>query len=210
MSSSRSANAPTRRAVALDRRAVALGLPLALLGTLAGCSVSPLRGRGRDITGSVAVDPVQTRVAQRVRNGLIEDLGAPREAAANRLSLAVTNRVELFLTDIQNDRETGGTAIVEARYRLLDASGRALAEGSETGRASFDAPLQEFARQRAIRDAENRAAREVAARVRLAIAPVLAGGPAPAVALPGDPAPGGPDPATDAPFPPGPATTVVR
>ena len=142
---------------------------------LAACQASPLRGSAGVPLGVVAVEPVETRVAQRVRNGLIEELGVPEGGETYRLLIDVTNRVDLLLTDIAEDRTTAGAAVVTARYVLSRPDGRPVAEGREQTRASFDAPLQEFARQRAIRDAENRAAREAASRIRLAIAPALAG-----------------------------------
>ena len=162
---------------ALPRRLV-LGALLAGAATLAGCTVSPVYGtrEGAAPLGLVAVAPVETRVAQRVRNALIETLGRPTASEPYVLDLTVTNEVSLFLTDFETDRASAGTAIVTVTFTLEGPDGRQAATGRERARASFDAPLQEFARQRAIRDAENRAAREAAQRVRLAIAPVLSGG----------------------------------
>lgn len=125
--------------------------------------------------GSVLVEPVDERVAQRVRNALIEDLGAPRRSDPLVLSLDVATTIDLSLTDVGVNRTTAGTAIVTTRYRLSDVNGTLLREGRERAAADFDAPQQELARQRAIRDAENRAAREAANQIRLAIAPVVAG-----------------------------------
>ena len=153
------------------------------------------------------IDPVETRVAQRVRNGLIEELGVPRTPSALRLTLDISSSVDLSLTDLGSDRATAGAAVVEARYQLSGTDGLLIAEGRERTRASFDAPRQEFARQRAIRDAENRAAREAATQIRLAIAPAIASNDVPTgsvdaandarpddgpgTASPSDPAPGG-------------------
>ena len=153
---------------------------------VAGCTVAPLYGTSGFVSagqGRVAVDPVTTRVAQQVREQLIRDLGRPDPGAAT-LTLNVTNSVELFLTDFETDRASAGTATVTAAYRLVGADGATVVDGRERARASFDAPLQEFARQRAIRDAEDRAAREAAARIRLAIAPAIAGLPSPGGAAP--------------------------
>lgn len=156
-------------------------LRASLAGTLlalAACTVSPVYGtrEGSAPLGLVSVAPVETRVAQRVRNALIETLGRPTAAEPFTLDIAVTNAVNLFLTDFETDRASAGTATVTVSFTLKGPDGRQVATGRERARASFDAPLQEFARQRATRDAENRAAREAAQRVRLAIAPVLARG----------------------------------
>ena len=155
---------------------------LALAVLLGGCSVAPLYGTdgfgAGTALGRVAVDPASTRVAQQVRERLIRDLGRPDPGAAT-LTLNVTNSVETFLTDFETDRASAGTVTVTVAYQLIAADGATVTSGRERARASFDAPLQEFAKQRAIRDAEDRAAREAAARVRLAIAPAVAGLPSP-------------------------------
>ena len=159
-------------------------LPLALLVVLTGCTVAPLYGTASGVgLGRVSVEEVDTRVAQRVREALIRDLGRPAPGAVS-LVLDVENAVELFLTDFETDRASAGAAIVTVAYRLVGTDGSLIRTGRERARASFEAPLQEFARQRAIRDAEDRAAREAAARVRLALAPALAGLPDPNVAAP--------------------------
>ena len=131
---------------------------------LSGCGFVPLYGdRGAGLErGSVLIEPVSERVAQRVRNALIEDLGAPRRTDPFVLSLDVATTIDLSLTDVGVNRTTAGTAVVTARYRLSDVNGALLSEGRERAAADFDAPQQELARQRAIRDAENRAAREAA------------------------------------------------
>ena len=162
-------------------------IPLLAVLLLAGCTVAPLYGTGGGVgLGRVSVEEVDTRVAQRVREALIRDLGRPAPGAVS-LVLDVDNAVELFLTDFETDRASAGTAIVTVAYRLVGTDGSLIRTGRERARASFEAPLQEFARQRAIRDAEDRAAREAAARLRLALAPTLAGLPAPAVDAPARP-----------------------
>ena len=159
-----------------SRRAALFALVGAALG-LSACTVSPLYGTrpGAVPLGLVSVKEVRTRVAQRVRNALIETLGPPSVAEPFTLTLDVGSRVRFFLTDAETNRTSAGTVTVTAAFSLRAPDGT-VQQGRERARASFDAPLQEFARQRAVRDAEDRAAREAAQRVRLAIAPALAGG----------------------------------
>ena len=150
---------------------------LVLILGIGGCTVEPLYGSasmGGEPLGRVAVEEVNTRVAQRVREQLIRDLGRPAPGAAT-LTIEVDNRIELFLTNFETERASAGTATVTVDFKLIGVDGATIAEGQERARASFDAPLQEFARQRAIRDAEDRAAREAAQRLRLTIAPAIAG-----------------------------------
>ena len=160
----------------LSRR-VLLAATVAATASLGACQVSPLYGTGPSSVplGTVAVAPVTTRVAQQVRNVLIEDLGRPTVVDPFRLTLAVTAGEASFLRSEQLDRPTRGSVTVTVTYTLADGDAT-VAGGTERAEARFDAPIQLFARQRAVRDAENRAARLAAQRVRLAIAPTLARG----------------------------------
>ena len=160
----------------LPRRAL-LAATVVAMASLAACQVAPLYGTGPNATppGTVAVAPVTTRVAQQVRNALIEDLGRPTAKDPFRLTLRVTTNEASFLRSEQLQRPTRGSVTVVAAYTLKDGDA-VIANGTERGSAQFDAPIQLFARQRAVRDAENRAARLAAQRVRLAIAPTLSRG----------------------------------
>ena len=150
---------------------------LASATLLAGCQVAPLYGTGSGAApqGVVAVAPVQTRIAQQVRNALIEQLGRPSAPDPFTLTLQVSTLNSEFLRDPRTNRITRGEVTVTVRYTLADSS-TTIADGTERASAQFDAPIQLFAQQRAVRDAEDRAARVAANRVRLAIAPTLASG----------------------------------
>ena len=73
------------------------------------------------------------------------------------------------------DQPTAGTVIMSASYTLTDAkTGKSVSTGSRSISSSFDKPSQEFASYRAQIDAENRAARELAELLHLALAQDLA------------------------------------
>ena len=75
--------------------------------------------------------------------------------------------------NIQINEENEPTAAIEtvrASYTLVDSNGTVVATGNRQFAASYDVPRQEFAAVRAQLDAENRAARELAELLRLAIA----------------------------------------
>ena len=133
---------------------------------------------------TIAVKPVTTRVGQEVRNHLIFLFnGGKGEPAAPRytLDLAVA-AVSEATANIQVNEENEPTAAIltaAASYRLIDSTGKMVASGKRQFAASYDVPRQEFAAFRAQRDAENRAARELAELLRLAIAQDLARGPPP-------------------------------
>lgn len=181
-----------RRKSASLMRAVALACAGAAMLVAAGCTVTPLYGTG-DGTGvagtpsarlaSVSVGQVNTREAQEVRNHLIFLLngGAGDPASpAYLVELSVTSQTRAgSLVQIGTaDREpTSGEVQMTAAYVLKNAAdGTTVAEGRRIATAAFDRPRQEFAVDRAERDAQNRAARELAEMLRLALATDLAKG----------------------------------
>lgn len=163
-----------------------LGLILALA---AGCTVQPLYESTPDRAdlgapavdlSSIAIEPVSTRYAQEVRNHLIFLLsGGAGEPASPRyaLDLTVTHNTSSSV-QIQSGNEnepTAGTVTMTGAYRLKDtATGSVVATGRRSVSSSFDRPQQEYAVLRAERDAENRAARELAEFLRLAVAQDIA------------------------------------
>jgi LPS-assembly lipoprotein len=66
---------------------------------------------------------------------------------------------------------SAGTVTLIAEYVVSDAAtARPIASGRRQITANYDIPRQEFANVRAERDAENRAARELAELLKLAVA----------------------------------------
>jgi LPS-assembly lipoprotein len=180
----------TSAAPLLRRLAVSALVASAAL-TASACTVRPLYSDAplsaasqvgaREELASIAVKPVNTRYAQQVRNNLIFGLtGGAGEPAnpAYTLDLAVVERIEATMmtqTQTDEDEPTAGTVTLIAAYTLTDVkTRRAVATGRRSISASFDRPRQEFASYRAERDAENRAARELAELLRLAVAQDLA------------------------------------
>lgn len=168
-------------------RAIALSGLIAAAAVLSACTARPLYSNAPLSAGSqvgaatelasIDVKPVSTRYAQQVRNNLIFALsgGAGQPATpAYSLTLDVTERLSsaaLVQTTRNEDVPTAGTVTLSAGYTLVDtATGNTVAVGKRSIASSFDRPLQEFAAYRAQRDAENRAARELAELLRLAIA----------------------------------------
>jgi LPS-assembly lipoprotein len=186
-SSERGRRARTGR---LDVRAILLAAGLAVA---AGCTVQPLYSTSpistSSVTGSIGAElstieikPVTTRVGQQVRNQLIflfnRGNGQPADPRYS-LTLAVASISE-STANIQINKQNEPTASILtaiATYRLIDASGTLFSSGRQQFVASYDVPRQEFAAYRAKIDAEDRAARELAELIRLAVAQDLARGP---------------------------------
>ena len=175
------------------RRALTAIMLVAGLAGVAGCTVRPLYSDAALETGSlsggetmksalasVAVKPASNRVELEVRNHLIFLLGgdgsmpaAPRYMVEQNV-ISATAGSALVQRTVESE-PTARQVMVTAAYRLTEIeTGKIIGSGRPSITASFDVPQQEFAALRAERDAQNRAAREVAELLRHSIARDLA------------------------------------
>ncbi len=123
---------------------------------------------------SVSVKPATTRPAQQVRNHLIFLFNGGKGEPASPvyqldLNITVRNEPSAIIQIADEDQPTAGTITMISNYRLAKAGGE-VARGTRQVAAQYDVPRQEFAHLRAERDAEDRAARELAELLRLAVA----------------------------------------
>ncbi len=167
------------------KSAVAISILLALGAS--GCQVRPLysdvspNASGLSAPAalkSVAVVEATTRYGQEVRNQMIFLIGQGAGESASpaySLDLGVTEQV-ISTANVQIDagrtgQPAAGGVVLTSLYVLKDnATSAVKSTGKRTVTASFDRPTQQFASLRAQRDAENRAARELAELVYLAVA----------------------------------------
>lgn len=168
------------------RGSLSAAFGLALLcasGLLAGCTVGPLYGNAYSPTsiasrvGNIGIKPVSTRQAQQVRNHLIFMFSGGQGNPANpaySMDLVVSSSSSAAATIQQGTTEQSPTSSLlnmTALYTVRDvATGRVVTRGRRQVSSPYDVPRQEFAALRALRDAEDRAARELAEQVRLAVA----------------------------------------
>ncbi len=153
---------------------------IAILGVVTGCQVRPLYSTPAGTEGklaSVAISKADDRVEQRVRNELIflfSGGAGETQRALYHLELNVAVRKVGVLLDVRDDIPRAGRIVVSADYNLVQTdSGGTLASGKRSTVALVDYPVQEFAKLRAVRDAENRAARELAELIRADVASAL-------------------------------------
>ncbi len=157
-------------------RAACLAVSLAV----SGCTWQPLYSSGHagpalaeSPLAQVSVGPVESRQAQQVRNHLIFLLQGGRDQADTRyrLQLRITNTGNEFAA-VEGIRDfTAGSITITASYDLVDSTTNTrVSGGTRFATATYDRTSQSFANSRAARDAENRAARELAEQLRLAIA----------------------------------------
>ncbi|OLP60396.1 hypothetical protein BJF93_15750 [Xaviernesmea oryzae] len=175
-------------------RLAVTALSLASLALVSSCQVRPLYADGPSGVSSVAlasigIAPAPDRVTQQVRNRLIFLLAGGMGEAANpqyKLAMSVGNKTEGVLYDQRDSRDTNsdmataGRVVVTADFNLTRVSdGKTIASGKRSAVALVDFSVQEFSKLRAIRDGQDRAAREVAETIRADLAAALAREPAP-------------------------------
>jgi LPS-assembly lipoprotein len=125
----------------------------------------------------IVVAPVDTRVAQELRNRLLFDLsGAPPSPPRYRLDMTVlTSELALGVTPVQTSPAYSVT--VTATYVVTAlATGQIAYRATTRQSASYDRGNQAFANERAKLDAETRAAILAADDIHLALAAAAAAG----------------------------------
>ncbi|MBB5754117.1 LPS assembly lipoprotein LptE [Prosthecomicrobium pneumaticum] len=167
-------------------RRIVAGAAAALLALgLAGCTVTPVFMAGSTEIGArpgvsaelaaISIASVSGRVAQQVRNDLIFAFtgGGDEADPLYDLSLQVTSS-ETRLGFDRDESSPAYSVTVTAVYELTEIkTGRSVTRGTSRGVASYDRSNQQFANERALIDAQDRASQLIAEDMRLRIAAVL-------------------------------------
>ncbi|ANL30101.1 lipopolysccharide assembly LptE family protein [Rhizobium phaseoli] len=161
-------------------RHAGIAMILAASASLSACQVRPLYSESSGVTeklSSVGFSDASGRVEQQVRNRLIFLASRGAGEAANpqyHVELRATSSVADTLLRQSGDTSRAGRVTVTVTYTLSAvADGRVIKAGSRQTTALVDFSEQEFAKQRAIRDAENRAADQTAEFVGADLAAAL-------------------------------------
>jgi LPS-assembly lipoprotein len=176
-------------------RAVRAAVAVALAAPLAACfqplySQAPLSG-GTNLRAALAgIDvrqiparrgSVDERVAVEVRNALLFDLtgGSGTTSPTHRLNIRMTTSKSALIVDITTGRTVAEVTGIDVSYTLTELStNRVVVNGTGFARVSSDVPglEQRFANDRALRDAEDRAANVVAGQIQSRLASYLVAG----------------------------------
>jgi len=167
-------------------RASLLMAAVALIGVTAGCQVRPLYGSGGTLSSgatgavtplsSISFKPVGDRPSQIVRNQLVflfNGGAAAKTDTRYSVVLNVTSQTAsaAYVQVTSEDEPTAGTVTMRGAYEITDnQTAQVIRRGSRQVLSSFDVPRQQFSALRAERDAQERAGRELAELLRLAIA----------------------------------------
>ncbi|MAZ17580.1 MAG: hypothetical protein CL535_14790 [Ahrensia sp.] len=148
-----------------------------------GCTVQPLytptasTGVSSPATlAAIHIPEVKDRVGQQLRNHLIFLLNGGSGQPANadyelELNVSTSSTKLLTINPTNEDEPTAEKVTVTTKYKLVRVSDdTVVSERRVLATASYDVSGQEFANIRAERDAENRAARDAAERLRAVIA----------------------------------------
>src|SRR6266536_5952368 len=173
-----------RMAIALASAALSAGCFQPLYGQ------APLNG-GLTLQNALAAVDVQqidapkgsinARIAVELRNALLFDLtgGGGSIAPTHRLNIKMTTSRSALIVDPQTGRTEAEVTGIDVKYTLTElATGRPVVHSTAFARVSSDIPgqQQKFARSRAQRDAEDRAAKVIADQIRSRLASYLVAG----------------------------------
>jgi LPS-assembly lipoprotein len=123
----------------------------------------------------------EARVAVEMRNQLLFDLtgGAAAPPPTHRLTVRMTTSRLSVIVDVTSGRPDVEDYGINVTYQMVELkTGKPVVNGETFARVSYDIPGQEqrFARARALRDSENRAAKLIADNVRTRLASYFVAG----------------------------------
>jgi LPS-assembly lipoprotein len=153
--------------------------PVVVACLLSGaCGFHPLYGDaavGSSLSGTfstIYVEPVEdngvSNTGYELRNTLI-DLLDSNEAAAYRLKVTLIEATQGVVV-LQNASIVRYNDHLTVKFALTDSStGKVVTQGSETGIAAYNAVASPYATLSAQQDADKRAAKDIAERIRIAL-----------------------------------------
>lgn len=146
-----------------------------------GCQVRPLYATDSKVDPalkSIVFSEADTRVELQLRNDLIFMTSGGAGEPANpeyQVDIKLAERDVGVLLDLTTDLPRAGRLVLKADFTLKRiATGEILRTGHRSSVALVDFPGQQYAKLRAIRDAEDRSARELAELIRADLASWLA------------------------------------
>jgi len=123
----------------------------------------------------------EARIGVEIRNALAFKLygNATGMPPTHRLVLRFTSSRSSLMVDVNTGLPTSENYGIDAQYNLIEiATNKSVMTGTTFSRVSYDMPgsYQRFARSRAYRDAEDRAAQEIAENIQTRLASFFVAG----------------------------------
>jgi LPS-assembly lipoprotein len=177
------------------RRLIRLATAMTIAGMAAAC-FQPMYGERslgggsalRESLAAVDVEQIKapkgtalSRIAVETRNELVFDLtgGSGSAPPTHRLTIRLVPTENTVVLDPITQRQEYNNFGLDAYYTMVEiTSGKTVVTGSAITRVTYNAPGQQqrFARSRALRDAETRAAKVVADQIRSRLASYFVAG----------------------------------
>lgn len=170
------------------RRPLALAAALALSALAGGCfqplygegTVSKVGGNVRNAMLGIDVPEIKGLVGHYLRNELVFEFdggGAPDRQKILKLTASTSASLEVITVDYANGRADSAILVATADWQLIRAgSNEVVASGKSIVRAPYERSQQRFASLRAARDAQIRAAKELAQQIKARVAAALVAG----------------------------------
>ena len=170
------------------RRPLALAAALALAAFTGGCfqplygegTVSKVGGNVRNAMLGIDVPEIKGLVGHYLRNELVFEFdggGAPDRQKILKLTATTAESLEVITVDYANGRADSAILVATADWQLTRAgSNEVVASGQSVVRAPYERSQQRFAALRAARDAQIRAAKELAQQIKARVAAALVAG----------------------------------
>lgn len=183
MSSSEAGNCDARQ----SRRAM-LAAVMGLAALAGGClrplyaenTASVTGGSVRTAMKEVDIPEIKGLIGHYLRNELVFELdggGEPDLTKRLRLDAKVAEALEVVTVDYANGRADSAILVATATWTLTDVrSGKVVSFGTNVVRAPYERSVQRFATVRAARDAQIRAAKNLATLIRGQLAADLVAG----------------------------------
>ena len=171
-----------------SRRPLALAATLALAALAGGCfqplygegTVSKVGGNVRNAMLGIDVPEIKGLVGHYLRNELVFEFdggGAPDRQKILKLTASTSESLEVITVDYANGRADSAILVATADWQLVRAgSNEVVASGQSIVRAPYERSQQRFAALRAARDAQIRAAKELAQQIKARVAAALVAG----------------------------------
>jgi LPS-assembly lipoprotein len=166
----------------LNRLSICLGLAGAVLA-LGACGFRPLYANGPngvgpgDAMAGIYVEAIPERVGYQLRNHLLDRLGATGNSDGATYRLKISLREQSLGVAIRpNASITRYNYTLQARYDLIPTNGTAAVKsGNVSALAAYNVATSPYATVVAEQDASDRAAGDIAERLRVELAVFFAG-----------------------------------
>lgn len=170
------------------RHPLVLAAALALAALAGGCfqplygegTVSKVGGNVRNAMLGIEVPEIKGLVGHYLRNELVFEFdggGAPDRQKILTLTASTSETLEVITVDYANGRADSAVLVATANWQLIRAgSNEVVASGQSVVRAPYERSQQRFASLRAARDAQVRAAKNLAQLIKARVAAALISG----------------------------------